>query len=682
MLALSGKSATQKAIESHVAQRDAALRQPLPDEKVAGSNQLIVQDSTSPLHGSVVGLAQHDLEILSSDIAGITSSIQARRWTATQVLCAYVRATRRAQLRTNCLTEVFIDQALQRAAELDAHFAKTGQLVGPLHGVPLSLKDTFAYKNVHTTLGFTTWIAKPAETTISAVPAICEHLGAVLFVKTNIPQTMMTFESINPVFGTTISPYSPHHTSGGSSGGEGALLACDGSVAGVGTDIAGSLRIPAHHTGIYTVKPSPGRWSYNGQCDFGKGFESIVPVAGPMCRSAADLEAFFVEVARQHLPKWLRAPRDKNNPAVLQEAVENDEVMAKFNLGDAHTAIVLNEAWLNPLGMAKARGTPIRIGYVVGDGIYRTTPACYRAIHECVTGLQNKYTDKQIQLVEIEPSKLQTLEVMRIFLRLLTADGYRNIERYTGPDKIISQLQLPIRLSRIPRWLSAIIVFFLRYIVRDPIYAELAASAGRLSTAQHADVLERRERFVDKWNHAMWHDLALDALIAPTQACPAVPHGGAIHNSAMAGSTVLYNITKASVAVLPVLRVDAARDSHMESDYANVALDQNKEFDRWAADRSWGATSRVCNFMLYRTAYDAKKMHGLPVGVQVVTKPYTEEKAIGIMRLVDDALPSPQKRGSTWTNRLNPQGGNIAQEAAKSAVGFGPGSLTKALFQL
>ncbi|SJX60145.1 related to amidase (acetamidase) [Sporisorium reilianum f. sp. reilianum] len=675
MLGLLAKSATQKAIESHVAQRDAALRQALPDEGLPAQRLLVVQDSKSLLHGLAVGLAPGDLDILSSDIAGITSSIKAGRWTATQVLCAYVRATRRAQLRTNCLTEVFVDQALERAAQLDAHFAQTGELVGALHGVPLSLKDTFAYHGVKTTLGFSSWIAKPADSTV------CEHLGAVLFVKTNIPQTLMTFESTNPVFGTTCSPYSVHHTSGGSSGGEAALIACDGSVAGLGTDIAGSLRIPAHHTGIYSLKPSPGRWSYHGQCDFGKGFESIVPVAGPMCRSAAHVETLFVEVARQHVPRWLRAPRDKTDPAVLQEAAENDEAMARFDLGDAHTAVVLNEAWLNPLGMAKARGAPIRIGYVVGDGIYRTTPACYRAIHECVAALRAKYTHTQIELVEIEPSTLQTLEVMRIFLRLLTADGYQSVERYTGPDKILTQLQVPIRLSRIPRWLSAVIVFFLRYIVRDRIYAELAASAGRLSAAQHADVLERRERFVQRWNHTVWHDLALDALIAPTQACPAVPHGGATHNSAMAGSTVLHNITKASVAVLPVLRVDASRDSSDPKDYEHASPDQKKDFSKWAVDRRWRDTSKICNLLLYRTAYDARKMHGLPVGVQVVTKPYTEEKAIGIMRLVDDALPPLHRRGSAWTNMLDAQGAHIPQEALKPAVGFGPGSLTRAMFQ-
>ena len=680
MLGLRGKSATQSAVESHLASRDVALAFDLPDEASSQTALVVVKDSKNRYRGLQVGLGEHDLEILSSNISGITSGIKAGHWTSTQVLCAYVRATRRAQIRTNCLTEVFIDQALARAAELDAHFSQTGELIGPLHGVPISLKDTYHKTGVKTTIGLTEWITKPPESTSSTIGAICEHLGALLYVKTNVPQTLMTFESINSVFGRTTNPYSSLHTSGGSSGGEGAILACDGSAAGLGSDVAGSLRIPSHHTGIYTVLPSPGRWSYNGQCDYGKTFESIATVVGPMCRSAADLETLFVEVAREHVPKWMRIRRDKNDPTVLKEAVENDETMAKINLSDAAT-VVVNEAWLNPIGMAEARGSPLRIGYVVGDGIYRTTPACYRAIQECVSALKAKYTDKRVQLVELHPNQLQIVEAMRLFLRLFTADGFQSLGKYLGSDKPISQIQLPIRFSRLPRWFRSVLVFFLRYIVRDRIYADLAGSMARLSAAEHADVLERRTRFVDKWNHTMWQDLGLDAIIAPTQACPAVPHGGAAHNSAMAGSTVLYNLVKASAAVLPVLRVDPVLDSHKAKDFENATEEQQIAFRKWTSDTRWRDTSKVCNFLLYKTAYDAKQMAGLPVGVQVVTRPYHEEKAIGIMRLLDDALPVPAQRGASWMNRIDARGEPIPEANVKSAVGFGPGSFTKALFQ-
>lgn len=88
--------------------------------------------------------------------------------------------------------------------------------------------------------------------------------GAVIFVKTNIPQTMFPFECCNPLFGRTTNPYNAAYSCGGSSGGEGALLGMDGSAVGIGSDIGGGVRIPAHYCGLYSLKPSPGRLSFYG----------------------------------------------------------------------------------------------------------------------------------------------------------------------------------------------------------------------------------------------------------------------------------------------------------------------------------------------------------------------------------------------------------------------------------
>ena len=88
--------------------------------------------------------------------------------------------------------------------------------------------------------------------------------GAVIFVKTNIPQTMFPFECCNPLFGRTTNPYNAAYSCGGSSGGEGAHLGMDGSAVGIGSDIGGGVRIPAHYCGLYSLKPSPGRLSFYG----------------------------------------------------------------------------------------------------------------------------------------------------------------------------------------------------------------------------------------------------------------------------------------------------------------------------------------------------------------------------------------------------------------------------------
>lgn len=88
--------------------------------------------------------------------------------------------------------------------------------------------------------------------------------GAIIITKTNVPQTLLAFESSNPIWGRTLSPWSVAHTAGGSSGGEGALLATDGAALGIGTDVGGSIRIPSGYCGIYGLKPGHGRVSYHG----------------------------------------------------------------------------------------------------------------------------------------------------------------------------------------------------------------------------------------------------------------------------------------------------------------------------------------------------------------------------------------------------------------------------------
>ena len=96
-----------------------------------------------------------------------------------------------------------------------------------------------------------------------------------MIAKTNVPQTLFAFESANPLWGRTNNPWSAAHTAGGSSGGEGALLAADGAVIGVGTDIGGSIRIPAGYCGIYGLKPGHGRISYEGMSG---ASEALVPI--------------------------------------------------------------------------------------------------------------------------------------------------------------------------------------------------------------------------------------------------------------------------------------------------------------------------------------------------------------------------------------------------------------------
>lgn len=155
-------------------------------------------------------------------------------------------------MQTNCLTEILFDSALERARELDAHLERTGKLLGPLHGLPISLKEQFDIKGVESTMGYVSRIGHVAVEDCEMVKMLMD-LGAVVHCRTNIPQTLLvrhpslvvlhkltmrhiqSDETVNNVFGRTLNPCNTSLTAGGSSGGEAALLAMRGSIIGVGT---------------------------------------------------------------------------------------------------------------------------------------------------------------------------------------------------------------------------------------------------------------------------------------------------------------------------------------------------------------------------------------------------------------------------------------------------------------
>ena len=185
-------------------------------------------------------------------------------------------------------------EALVRAEELDAHIKSTRKTIGPLHGIPISVKETFNIKGVPTSLGFVSFLGREPATQNSVLVDVLLKAGAVLYVKTNVPQTMMTADSHNNVFGRVRNPQRNTLTAGGSSRGEGALVAMRGSILGIGTDIARSIRIPALCCGTVGFKPSVGRVPYAGQTSVGRpGMTGITPSAGPLCHSIRDVDMFL-----------------------------------------------------------------------------------------------------------------------------------------------------------------------------------------------------------------------------------------------------------------------------------------------------------------------------------------------------------------------------------------------------
>lgn len=247
-------------------------------------------------------LTDRELFITESfDATALRDKLAAGEFSAVEVATAFCKRSAIAQQLTCCLTETMFPMALARAQQLDKYLALHGKPVGPLHGVPISLKETFNVKGVPSSLGLVSFLEHELATKNSVLADILLAAGAVLYAKTNVPQTMMTADSHNNVFGRVLNPIHLNLTAGGSSGGEGALVAMRGSILGIGTDIAGSIRIPALCCGIFGFKPSVGRVPYAKQASAGRpGMTGIAPVAGPLCHSARDAELLLKVVFDAH----------------------------------------------------------------------------------------------------------------------------------------------------------------------------------------------------------------------------------------------------------------------------------------------------------------------------------------------------------------------------------------------
>ncbi|KAG1754892.1 amidase signature domain-containing protein [Suillus paluster] len=253
----------------------------------------------------VVDLSQYLLTKLT-ETGACYHLVRKRVYTAQDVLRSFVKVAVAAQDVTNCLSEVFLDEAFLRAKELDQYLETTGNVIGPLHGLPVSIKDHIKIKGLDTSSGYLGWAYKTVADSDGLVVEILRNAGAILYVKTQNPQTLLSLETDNNVFGRTVNPFNRNLTPGGSSGGEGALIACHGSPMGVGTDIGGSIRIPAAHCGLYGLKGSVARLPHSGLLGSHDGMDAIVGCVGPLATSARDLE-LFCRVMLDAKP-WLDEP--------------------------------------------------------------------------------------------------------------------------------------------------------------------------------------------------------------------------------------------------------------------------------------------------------------------------------------------------------------------------------------
>lgn len=248
-------------------------------------------------------LTDEELEITDSPAHAIVGKIAKGEWTAVKVFKAFAKRGTIAHQFTNCAMELFPEEGLQRAQELDEYYAKNGKTIGPLHGLPVSLKEQMNYKGKITHGGYVSKITNIPEKH-SITTQILEDLGAVFYVRTNEPQTLMHLCSNNNFVGVCKCPYNLALTSGGSSSGEGAIVAFGGTPVGIGSDIGGSIRGPAAFCGCFGLRPTTNRFSKNGGISSGAGQESVPAVQGPLTRSVDDID-FFMDIYINQGKPWV-----------------------------------------------------------------------------------------------------------------------------------------------------------------------------------------------------------------------------------------------------------------------------------------------------------------------------------------------------------------------------------------
>ena len=229
-----------------------------------------------------------DTDIIYRSAKSIAQAIRDGEVSSVEVVQAHLNRIGEVNGRLNAVVMLCAERALDEARDADAAIAR-GDSVGPLHGVPMTLKDSLDTEDVITTGGTLGRLNHVPERD-STVAARLRGAGAILLGKTNTPEITFAGETDNLVYGRTNNPYGLDRTSGGSSGGAGAIVAAGGSPFDIGSDTGGSVRLPAHFNGIAGIKPNSGRVPRTGHIiPYAAGAEDAYTQNGPMARYVEDL---------------------------------------------------------------------------------------------------------------------------------------------------------------------------------------------------------------------------------------------------------------------------------------------------------------------------------------------------------------------------------------------------------
>ncbi|KAK2744815.1 hypothetical protein FQN57_004139 [Myotisia sp. PD_48] len=553
-------------------------------------------------------LSDAERTICSLESTSIVEKIKTGEYTSSQVTAAYCKAAAIAHQINPCLLEIFFDQGLERAKYLDEYLLQNGKPMGPLHGLPVSLKDQFHVKGHDTTMGYVGWIGtyegskdpEKVHKVDSQLVTELLSLGAVLYCKTSVPQTLLIGETENNIIGRTLNPWNTSLTCGGSSGGEGALLALGGSSVGVGTDIGGSVRIPAAFCGIYSIKPSHNRISYKDMANTNPGQTIRASSVGFMSTSPDALKLMLESVLSTE--PWLRDP---------------DVIYIPWR--DQIVSTIL--ARVTQSGSVKDGQQPLKFGILWKDDLATPHPPITRGL-QIITEAIKKAGHKVVEWKPPAHKPAMKLLVggmiLAILLGLLQADGATDVHKQLA---LSGEPLLPALMNFLSYREPTSLLEYQNMVLesRDycTAYAEYWNSTNQ-DDGEYSNLLPSPLLFLFMFLGFMLIRLSVAGQLVDVIIMPAAPSAavvpGQYHHT---GYTQIMNMLDYSAAVLPVTKADKSIDK---------------------ADASFKALSDVDQKIW--DDYDAELFHNAPVGVQLVGRKHEEEKVWAITKIVDSILKS------------------------------------------
>jgi amidase len=453
-------------------------------------------------------------DIIYASATTLARAIRAKEVSSAEVVQAYLQRIEAVNPHLNAVVQLCADTARAEAKAADAALAR-GQIMGPLHGVPMTIKDSLDTAGVITTggtMGRATYVPAQDATVVARLRAA----GAILLGKTNTPELTLWGETDNLVYGRTNNPYDLTRTPGGSSGGAAAIVAAGGAPFDIGSDTRGSIRLPAHFTGIAGIKPTSGRVPRTGHIvPWGLGAVDALTQLGPLARSVEDLALILPIIGE---PDW-------QDPAIVP-----------MPLGDPQAVSLQG----------------LRVAMYTRNGILAATPETVAAVQRAATAL----TEAGAHVHDDRPPLLERAEAL--YNALSDADGrawVRRLLQQAGTTAVHPRLQQRLEEAR------------------------------PLPVGDFTALLEE----VDRCRSALLTFLhAYDLILCPVCAFPAPPHGTTLSIPSYTG---VYNLTG------------------------------------WPGAVVRGGTSP----------------EGLPIGVQLVARPWREDVALAVAQYLEGALGGWQR---------------------------------------